>query len=352
MLAKLARELPPPVEGAIYEPKWDGFRAIVYRDGEEIEVESRGEKSFTRYFPDLIEPLQRALPDRIVIDGEIVVAGQHGLDFNLLQQRIHPAASRVKRLAAETPASFVAFDLLALGDDDLRAAEFSERRRLLENVLRKARAPIHITPATADPAVAASWLERFVGAGLDGVVVKDPTLPYTEGKRVMVKVKHERTIDCVVAGYRIHKDGKGAGSLLLGLYDRQGALHHVGVASAFAAGQRIEIREHVQAHECGPDDIDRHPWAAWRDESAHEALLMPGTPSRWSGAREALKANATDWIPLRPELVVEVKFEHLQGARFRHPARFVRWRPDRTPESCTYAQVAVPPPAELSTLLA
>ena len=355
MLAKLARELPPAREGTIYEPKWDGFRAIVYRDGEEIEIESRGEKSFTRYFPELVPVLLSALPARIVVDGEIVVAGPHGLDFHLLQQRIHPAASRVKMLSEQTPASFVAFDLLALGDDDLRRAPFSERRGLLEKTLRKAKAPVHVTPATPDRAVAEGWLDRFVGSGLDGVMVKDPALAYHEGKRVMVKVKHERTVECVVAGYRVHKDGKGAGSLLLGLFDKRGELHHVGVCSAFAATQRVEILDHVRPHELGADEMAEHPWAAWGDEAAHQTLLMPGTPSRWSGARAAEKgvdqAQAADWVALRCDLVAEVRFEHLQGARFRHPARFSRWRPDRTPESCTYGQLVAPTPVELATLL-
>ncbi|MBI2169189.1 MAG: ATP-dependent DNA ligase [Actinobacteria bacterium] len=345
MLAKLARELPSPRAGTIYEPKWDGFRAIVYRDGEEVELESRGEKSFTRYFPELLPAIREAFPERCVVDGEIVVAGPKGLDFNLLQQRIHPAASRVERLATETPASFVAFDLLALGDRDLRQEAFSERRRLLEEALADTGPPIHVTPATTDPAVAAGWLDRFVGAGLDGVVVKDSASKYHEGKRTMIKVKHERTADCVVAGYRRHKDGGGVGSLLLGLYDGRGNLHHVGVASGMAAALRSELHEAIAPYVMTA--TGDHPWARWEEAEAHERLLMPGTPSRWSGARD----SGASWIPLRPELVAEVRYEHLQGARFRHPARFARWRPDRDAASCTYAQLVVAPPAELADVV-
>lgn len=345
MLAKLARELPPPEPGAVYEPKWDGFRAVVYRDGDEIEIESRGEKSFTRYFPELLDSLREQLPARCVVDGEIVVTGPKGLDFNLLQQRIHPAESRIKRLAAETPASYIAFDLLALDDRDLRPEPFSERRRLLEEALARGRPPVFVTPATADPALAADWLDRFVGSGLDGVVVKGPDLPYQEGKRVMVKVKHERTAECVIAGYRLHKDGQGVGSLLAGLYDGKDVLHHTGVVTGFTGTARAETLEAVRDDEM--PSYEGHPWERWDDEAAHERQLMPGTPSRWSGARTKEAA----WVPLQPELVAEVRYEHLQGPRFRHPARFVRWRPDRTPESCTYAQLVTPTAPDLTRLL-
>lgn len=346
MLAKLERALPGSVpDGTLFEPKWDGFRAIVFRDGDELEIGSRSEKSFTRYFPELLDPLRRALPDRCVVDGEIVVAGAKGLDFNLLQARIHPAQSRIDRLAREIPASYVVFDVLAMGDRDLRDTPFSERRSLLEAALVDAEPPVRLTPATIDPAVAADWLDRFVGAGLDGVIVKEPDLRYLDGKRAMVKVKRERTCDCVVAGYRVHKEGDGVGSLLLGLYDGRGNLHHVGVASAFRAEQRPRLLDEVRPYEMTSEV--GHPWEAWRDEKAHEHQLMPGTPSRWSGSREA----EADWVPLRPEQVVEVRYEHLQGARFRHPSRFVRWRPDRDPRSCTYRQLLADAPEDLPDLL-
>ncbi len=343
MLAKLARELPEVAEGTYFEPKWDGFRAVVFRDGAEIEIVSRGEKSFTRYFPELLEPLARDLPERCVVDGEIVVAAGRGLDFNLLQARIHPAESRIERLAHETPASFVAFDLLALDERDLRSEPFSERRRLLAEALAGARAPVHLTPATTDREVAHGWLERFVGSGLDGVVVKSPDLRYLEDKRAMTKVKRERTAECVVAGYRRHKDGAGVGSLLLGLHDGRGRLHHVGVASGLRERLRRQLLDDVAPHEM--PSFDGHPWEAWRDEAAHERLLMPGTPSRWAGTRSPA------WVPLRPELVAEVRYEQLQGARFRHPARFVRWRPDRDAESCTYRQLLTSVPEDLHEVL-
>lgn len=346
MLAELQRELPAdPPEGTVYEPKWDGFRALVYRDGDEVEIGSRSEKPFTRYFPELLDPLERALPGRCVVDGEIVVAGTTGLDFNLLQARIHPAQSRIDRLAHEIPASFIAFDLLALDDRDLRGAPFRERRALLADALSEAEGPVQVTPATDDRDVAQAWLDRFVGAGLDGVIVKEPFLRYLEGKRAMIKVKRERTCESVVAGYRVHTTGDGVGSLLLGLYDGRGDLHHVGVASAFRATLRSEILDAVRPYEMHSEA--GHPWEAWRDEAAHEWRLMPGTPSRWSGSRDA----EADWVPLRPELVAEVRYEHLQGARFRHPARFVRWRPDRDPSSCTYRQLLTDAPDDLPDLL-
>lgn len=346
MLAKLERELPASVpDGTVFEPKWDGFRAIVFRDGDDVEIGSRSEKSFTRYFPELLDPLRRSLPERCVVDGEIVVAGAKGLDFNLLQARIHPARSRIDRLAREIPSSYIAFDLLAVDDRDLRDAPFAERRSLLEEVLAEAAPPIQVTPATTDSAVAADWLDRFVGSGLDGVIVKEPTLRYLEGKRAMVKVKRERTCECVVAGYRMHKEGDGVGSLLLGLHDGRGDLHHVGVASAFRSQQRPELLEAVRPYEMASEA--GHPWEAWRDEEAHERRLMPGTPSRWSGSRD----GGADWVPLRPEPVAEVRYEHLQGARFRHPARFVRWRPDREPSSCTYRQLLADAPEDLPDLL-
>jgi ATP-dependent DNA ligase len=336
MLAKLARTLPRG--DFLYEPKWDGFRAIVFRDGDDVEIGSRNEKPLTRYFPDLIEPLRAALPLRCVVDGEVVIATEHGLDFDLLSLRIHPAASRVAKLAAETPASFVAFDLLAEGNDDLREKPFAERRQRLEQVLHASQAPVLLTPATRDDHEAEDWFERFEGAGLDGVVAKPLGEPYREGERTMQKVKHLRTADCAVAGYREHKEG-GVGSLLLGLYDGTGALHHVGVASSFAASLRRQLLEEVAPYR--ERALDGHPWRNWADESAAATQRMPGGTSRWNAGKDLR------WEPLRVELVAEVAYEHLQGDRFRHTARFLRWRPDRDPESCTYEQLEAPVPIEL-----
>ncbi len=338
MLAKLARELPIG-PGLSYEPKWDGFRCIVFRDGENVELGSRSEKSLTRYFPDLVEPLRSALPNRAVVDGEIVIATDAGLDFDLLSLRIHPAKSRVAMLAEQTPAAFVAFDLLAEGDDDLRAAPFSERRARLVSMLGSAAPPVYLTPATQDPALAQDWFGRFEGAGLDGVVAKPLDAAYGEGKRTMFKVKHLRTADCVVAGFRIHKDGVGVGSLLLGLYDDHSVLHHVGVASSFAAARRAELLNELEPYR--ERALADHPWAEWAEASAHETSRMPGGQSRWTGGKDL------SWEPVRIELVAEVAYEHLQGDRFRHTARFQRWRPEREPSSCTYAQLESVVPAEL-----
>ena len=334
MLAKLARELPEG-DGLHYEPKWDGFRCIVFRDGDDVVLGSRNEKPLTRYFPELVESLRANLPDRCVVDGEIVIAGAHGLDFDVLSQRIHPADSRVELLARTTPASFVAFDLLALGDTDLRAEPYAVRRRTLEQAFGPARPPIHLTPVTTDPDVARDWFSRFEGAGLDGVVVKDGDLHYQPDKRVMLKVKHERTADCVVGGFRWHKSGGVVGSLLLGLVDGAGVLHHVGVASGFSAARReefVEILEPLRRHAS-----DGHPWLA----EGTPAGRVPGGQSRWSAGKDL------SWEPLRPELVVEVAYDHLQVDRFRHATSFVRWRPDRSPDSCTYAQLDTPVPTEL-----
>jgi ATP-dependent DNA ligase len=339
MLAKLARELPTGNDW-LYEPKWDGFRCIVFRDGDDVELASRNEKSLTRYFPEILDPLRASLPEQAVVDGELVIATDHGLDFDLLSNRIHPAASRVEKLAAQTPASFVAFDLLAALETDLRPMAFSERRRLLEAALAKAVPPVHLTPVTADPKLAADWFDRFEGAGLDGVVAKLLGEPYREAKRTMQKVKHQRTADCVVAGYRVHKDGKGVGSFLLGLFDESGTLHHVGVASNFAAPMREQL-----AGELAPLEqhaLEHHPWRDWQGQSdGGSDTRMPGAPSRWNAKKDMT------WVPLRIERVAEVAFEHLQGDRFRHNARFVRWRPDREPSSCTYAQLETPVPVEL-----
>ncbi|MFN2608081.1 MAG: ATP-dependent DNA ligase [Acidimicrobiales bacterium] len=342
MLAKLSRSLP---EGGdlVYEPKWDGFRCIVFRDGPEVELGSRNEKPLTRYFPELADPVRASLPERCVVDGEVVITSDHGLDFEALLLRIHPAESRVRMLARESPASFVAFDLLALGDDDLRPRPFAERRARLEQALNGVPPPVHLTPATADPEVAARWFDRFEGAGLDGVVAKRVEQPYRENERDMLKVKHERTADCVVAGFRWHKSGGIVGSLLLGLYDDDGTLHHVGVAAAFSTARRRELVDELAPYREGA--LDGHPWRAWAEaEAAAEPTRMPGGQSRWNAGRDL------SWEPLRPELVAEVAFDHLQGDRFRHATQFRRWRPDRQVASCTYAQLDVVVPEELAVV--
>jgi ATP-dependent DNA ligase len=342
MLAKLVRDLPTE-DGLLYEPKWDGFRCIVFRDGDEIELGSRNERPFNRYFPELVEELKKALPERAVVDGEIVIATDHGLDFDLLQMRIHPAASRVNKLAKETPSSFVAFDLLAEDNKDLRTRPFSERRKRLESILGRAKQPIHVTPVTSDPVVAGQWFEQFEGAGLDGVVAKPGAGEYRENERAWFKVKHQRTADCVVAGFRTHKDGDGVGSLLLGLYDDEGTLHHVGVASSFAAPLRKKLAKEVQPYR--KNALDGHPWREWAVAEAHESGgRMPGAPSRWNAKKDMR------WEPLRIELVAEVAYEHLQGDRFRHTARFLHWRPDRDPASCTYEQLEAVVPHELAEI--
>ena len=341
MLAKLSRELPVG-DGLVYEPKWDGFRCIVFRDGGEVELGSRNEKPLNRYFPELLTSLQANLPDRCVVDGEIVIGSPEGLDFDALLNRIHPAASRVAMLAEATPASFVAFDLLALGDDDLRTRPFAERRSLLEQALADAGPPVHLTPATSDPQVAADWFARFEGAGLDGVIAKGSDLAYVADKRLMLKVKHERTADCVVAGFRWHKDGGGIGSLLLGLYDDAGTLHHVGVATSFSVARRAELATEVERYRA--DALEGHPWQGWAEaeSGAVEGQRQPGSPSRWNGKKDL------SWEPLRIELVAEVGYDNLQGDRFRHATKLVRWRPDRDPASCTYDQLERPVPEVLA----
>jgi ATP-dependent DNA ligase len=319
-----------------YEPKWDGFRCIVFRDGDEVELGSRNEKPLTRYFPELTEPLRRDLPERCVLDGEIVIAGPSGLDFDALSQRIHPAESRITLLASTTPASFVAFDILAVGDRDLCDAPYAKRRKTLEEMLKSSTPPVHVTPVTDDPEVAADWFSRFEGAGLDGVVAKPGDLRYLPDKRAMFKVKHERTADCVVAGFRWHKEGGIVGSLLLGLHDGDGVLHHVGVASGFTAARRKEFVEELEPFRA--DAAEGHPWL----EAATAPSRIPGGTSRWSAGKDM------SWEPLRPELVCEVGYDHLQEQRFRHGTSFRRWRPDRLPASCTYAQLDTPVPIELS----
>ncbi|HEX2500573.1 MAG TPA: ATP-dependent DNA ligase [Methylomirabilota bacterium] len=342
MLAKLAHELPAG-EGWLFEPKWDGFRAIVFRDGDRVYLQSRDLKPLDRYFPELLAPLRAALPERAVVDGEIVIAAEDGLDFDALQMRLHPAASRVARLAAETPSSFVAFDLLAEGDQDLRERPQSERRARLETALARAGGQVHLTPSTRDRAVAQDWFHRFEGAGLDGVVAKHESTTYQPGKRVMIKVKHTRTADCVVGGFRWHKSGPGelVGSLLLGLYDEAGALHHVGFTSSFTAVARRQL-----AKELAPlrqDALEAHPWREWggADEGA---VRMPGAASRWNQGKDL------SWEPVRIERVCEVAYDHLQGDRFRHAATFRRWRPDKRPADCRYDQLEVTPPAELTEI--
>ena len=344
MLAKLARSI-PDTPGVLYEPKWDGFRCIVFRDGDDIQLTSRNQKPFNRYFPELLPHLAAALPDRCVVDGEIVVADAegNGLDFDALQQRIHPAESRVNMLAEQTPSEFVAFDILALGDENLMETPFGERRRRLEAELRP-NTGVHLTPATTDASTAARWFTRFEGAGLDGLMVKSLDGVYTPDKRTLVKVKHERTADCVVAGFRVHKDGEGVGSLLLGLYGDDDRLHHVGVCAAFTAVFRKELVD-----ELGPlteNALDGHPWQGWAEAQADSTQRMPGGFSRWNVNKDL------SFVPLRVERVVEVTFGQLESGRFRHGVKFQRWRPDRTPESCRYDQLDVASPVRFDELLA
>ena len=330
MLAKLSNGLP---EGDwIFEPKWDGFRTLVFKDGDKVILQSRDEKPFNRYFPELLAPLAKHLPDKCVLDGEIVIAGAKGLDFDALLLRIHPAASRVAMLAAEKPASFVAFDLLAIGDEDLRATPQRERRARLEAALANAAPPIHLTPATTDRALAADWFERFEGAGLDGVMAKAPTATYQPGKRAMLKIKHARTADCVVAGFRWYKGVKTKiGSLLLGLYDTEGKLHHLGVASSFTDVRRTELV--LELAPLRENALDDHPWKDWASPDEAEGQRKPGATSRWNRGKDL------SWEPLRIERVVEVGYDHLQGTRFRHATTFKRWRTDRTPKDCRYDQL-------------
>ena len=347
MLARPVAGIPP---GQLYEPKWDGFRSIVFRDGDEVEIGSRKERPMTRYFPEVVAAVKDALPPRAVVDGEIVIAGDGGLDFWALQQRIHPAASRVELLAAATPARFIAFDLLALGDDDLTGEPFEVRRAALERVLADAAPPVHVTPVTRDEGLAQDWFERFEGAGLDGVIAKAPGLTYQPGKRVMAKIKHVRTADCVLAGYRVHKSAPDAiGSLLLGLHIDEAAprsqwgdfakgLAPVGVIGAFGMARRRELFAELQPLVV---DVADHPWS-W----AAGMTQGPEGGSRWNPGKDL------SFVPLRPERVVEVRYDYLEGARFRHPPQFVRWRPDRDPASCGYAQLEQPAPFELADVLA
>ena len=348
MLAKAADALPDG-DGWLFEPKWDGFRAIVFRDGDEVYTQSRDLKPLDRYFPELAEPLRRALPNRCVVDGEVVIARDGALDFEALLLRIHPAASRVNMLAAESPASFVAWDLLALDDDDLREVSQGERRERLEGVLTGTEPPVHLTPATRDRAMAADWFDRFEGAGLDGVIAKRVDAPYQPGKRAMFKVKHQRTADCVVAGFRWHKNGPGThiGSLLLGLFDDAGKLNHVGITSSFSWDRRAALAEELAP--LRDNAVEGHPWQEWAEwagwgDAEASGQRLPGATSRWNRGKDL------SWEPLRAERVVEVAYDHLQGNRFRHATTFKRWRPDKAPESCRYDQLETSVPFELGAI--
>jgi ATP-dependent DNA ligase len=346
MLAKRVGELPQG-EDWIFEPKWDGFRTLIFRDGDELLLQSRDEKSLNRYFPELAAPLLAQLPSRCVCDGEIVVAHDGALDFEALQHRVHPAASRVKMLSERIPASVVFFDLLSVGDEDLCATPFQARRARLEAMLANAEPPLFLTPATRSREQAKEWFERFEGAGLDGVMAKATDSIYQPNKRVMIKVKHERECDCVVAGFRWHKKGNRdtVGSFLLGLFDQAGMLHHVGVCASFTDAKRRELVDVLAPYR--KDALAEHPWRQWAELGVEEGggeQRMPGGKSRWSQGKDL------SWEPLRPELVVEVAYDHMQGSRFRHTAHFRRWRPDKPPRDCTYEQLDVVPPQEIADI--
>ena len=342
MLAKRIDKVPEGEEW-IYEPKWDGFRTIVFRDGPELLLQSRELRPLNRYFPELLDPLKRQLPARCVLDGEIVIVRDGALDFDALQLRLHPAASRVNKLSEATPASIVFFDLLAKGTSDLRQSPFFKRRTELEKLMAKAVAPLHLTPATADPRVAKDWFRRFEGAGFDGVMAKPKSGVYEPDKRVMFKIKHERDCDCVVAGFRWYKQSakKAIGSLLLGLYDRAGALHHVGVCGSFPAKERVELVKFLEPYR--KNALAGHPWNSGA-EAGGETVRLPGGQSRWSQGKDL------SWEPLRPELVAEVVYDHMQGNRFRHMAQFRRWRSDKSPQECTFEQLETAPPQELKAI--
>jgi ATP-dependent DNA ligase len=344
MLAKLSSGLPDG-DGWIFEPKWDGFRALVFKAGDELLIQSRDKKPLGRYFPELEESLRAALPDRCVLDGEVVIATAGRLDFEAMLLRIHPAASRVKMLAEQSPSSYVAWDLLALGDEDLRDKPQAERCERLREALAGVKPPVHLTPITRDRAVAADWFQRFEGAGLDGVMAKPENLAYAPGKRAMLKIKHQRTADVVVGGFRWYKGGKGKllGSMLLGIYDEAGVLHHVGITSSFKAADREKLAEKLAPLREGARE--NHPWkdwAAWQDEASEQRL--PGATSRWNRGKDM------SWEPIQIGLVCEVSFDHLQGTRFRHATHFKRWRPDKPHLECRYDQFEVTPPLELATI--
>jgi ATP-dependent DNA ligase len=342
MLSKPAKAIP---DGDMsFEPKWDGFRSIVFRDSDDVEIGSRNERPMTRYFPELVEAFKKNLPERCVVDGEIIVVGATGdrLDFEALQQRIHPAESRVKLLSEQTPAKFVAFDLLALGDVDYMGLPFSERRAALEAALESAAAPVHVTAATSDRSIAERWFHQFEGAGLDGVIAKPLDGPYQPDKRVMFKIKHERTADCVVAGYRVHKSGGDRiGSLLLGLFTDEGDLANVGVIGAFPMARREELFVEMQPL---VTSFEGHPWS-WAKQEAGSRTPRNSEGSRWAAGKDL------SFVPLRPERVVEVRYDHMEGVRFRHTAQFVRWRTDRDPESCTFDQLDEPVKFDLAGVL-
>ena len=343
MLAKPAAKL--PIGDVSYEPKWDGYRCIVFRDGADVVMGSRNERPLNRYFPEMIEPFRTSLPERCVIDGELFVAANGSLDFDALGQRIHPADSRVQMLATSTPADFVAFDILALGDESFVERPFAERRSALEQVADGFRPPVHLAPATDDPDVAMAWFEEFEGAGLDGLIIKPLADPYQFNKRSQLKLKHVRSADCVVAGYRMHKSGDGVGSLILGLYAPDGSLRHVGVAASFTAKRRAELVD-----ELAPivlDDIADHPWAGWMDAEANADGSMPGAPNRWSGAG----GRDHSWTPVKVERVVEVRYTWATAGRFRGTTKMLRWRPDRDPGSCLTEQLAEPQPLPDTSLL-
>jgi ATP-dependent DNA ligase len=349
MLAKSVKGIPDPAKlgGLVFEPKWDGFRCLVFKDGDEVELASRNTKPLTRYFPEVVEAMQATLPARCVLDGEIFVAVGDRLEFETLQERIHPADSRVRMLAEKTPASYVAFDLLAIGDEDLMKEPFEVRRARLEAELAGVAPPIHVTRTTTDPAVAEEWFRHFEGAGLDGVVAKPTGAPYQPNARTMLKIKHERTADVVVAGYRLHKTSTPEtpllGSLLLGLYDGSGRLQHIGVSASFTAKRRAELVEELQP--LVVEDLSEHPWGEWSDWAIANPERVPGTQSRWSAGKDL------SFVPLRPERVLEVGYDHMEGSRFRHTAQFKRWRPDRDPESCGYEQLDEPVSYDLAEVL-
>jgi ATP-dependent DNA ligase len=341
MLAKLSHDIPEGNQW-IYEPKWDGFRALVFKSGDDVYIQSRDLKPLGRYFPELEVTLRRELPDRCVLDGEVVIATDGRLDFEALLLRIHPAASRVQMLAEQNPSSYVAWDLLAFGDEDLRSLPQAQRRERLEAALAHVKPPVHVTPATRDRTIAHDWFSRFEGAGLDGVIAKPDDLPYMPGKRAMLKVKHKRTVDCVVAGFRWYKGGKDrlVGSLLLGLYDNAGVLHHVGVCASFKQAERAALAEELRSLREGA--LDNHPWKEWADfQEVETAQRLPGGTSRWNRGKDL------SWEPLRLERVVEVSFDHMQGTRFRHGSHLERWRPDKPVAACTYEQLEVTPPQEI-----
>ncbi len=343
MLARSAKKLPP---AAHYEGKWDGFRAIIFRDGDDVEIGSRNERPMTRYFPEVVAAAREHLPPRCVVDGELIIVTDDHLDFERLLDRIHPAESRVRELAERTPASFVAFDVLALGDTNHMADPFSHRREVLAAALADAGPPVYLTQATTDQATAQQWFEQFEGAGLDGLIAKGLDDSYRPGERILTKIKHDRTAECVVAGFRWHKSGGVVGSLLLGLYDDAGALHFIGVSASFAMKRRAELVDELEPYRMSDDTVAEHPWAEWAQAEAHESTRLPGGQSRWSAGKDM------SWQPLRPELVVEVAYDHMQGTRLRHTAQFRRWRPDRDPRSCTYDQLQEPVSFDIAEVLA